>query len=586
MTTENIIRDYKRLLRYLRPYMGSFILAAIGMAVVSTTAGGAAFLIQPLMDDIFIKKDRNLLMLLPAAIVAIYLLRGIGRYYSSMIMQKIGQMTVRDIRNDLYSHMQQLSLSFHHRHTTGKLVSRIVNDVNVIQDTISIAVYDLFRESFTAVTLLAVLVYRDPKLSLFALITFPFAALLIGKLGRKLRAISRSTQERMADLTSLMHEAFSGVRVVKAFGMEQYEVARFKEHNEGFFRTMLKTIRINELSSPLLEFIGAFGVGAIIWYGGMQVIDGHNTVGGFFSFLTAMFMIFAPINKLSRVYNKIQQAMGAATRVFEILDTPVEIADAPDAKPIPPLAREVRFENVSFAYHNEPVLRRVDIAVPAGAILAIVGTSGAGKSTLVDLIPRFYDPVEGRILFDGADIRQATLASLRGQIGIVTQEVFLFNDTVRNNIAYGHSDIPQERIEAAANAAYAHDFIMEMPMGYDTVIGERGARLSGGQRQRLSIARALLKNPAILILDEATSALDTKSEVEVQKALNNLIQNRTTFVIAHRLSTIKNAHTIIVLDKGSVVEKGTHDELLKAGGAYKRVYEMQFTRHSGASAEE
>ncbi len=585
MTTENIIRDYKRLLSYLRPYMGSFILAAIGMAVVSTTAGGAAFLIQPLMDDIFIKKDRNLLMLLPAAIVVIYLLRGFGRYYSSMIMQKIGQMTVRDIRNDLYGHMQQLSLSFYHRHTTGKLVSRIVNDVNVIQDTISITVYDLFRETFTAITLLAVLIYRDPKLSLFALVTFPFAAMLIGKLGRKLRAISRNTQERMADLTSLMHEAFSGVRVVKAFGMERYEVARFKDHNEGYFHTMLKTIRINELSSPLLEFIGAFGVGAIIWYGGMQVIDGQNTVGGFFSFLTAMFMIFAPINKLSRVYNKIQQAMGAATRVFEILDTTTEIADAPDAKPIPPLAREVRFENISFAYQTEPVLRRVDLAVPAGAILAIVGTSGAGKSTLVDLIPRFYDPVEGRILFDGADIRYVTLASLRGQIGIVTQEVFLFNDTVRNNIAYGHADIPHERIEAAARAAYAHEFIMEMPMGYETIIGERGARLSGGQRQRISIARALLKNPAILILDEATSALDTKSEIEVQKALNNLMLNRTTFVIAHRLSTIKNAHTIIVLDKGSLVEKGTHQELLNAGGAYKRVYEMQFTRHDNASGE-
>ncbi len=584
MKPENTMRDYKRLLRYLRPYMGSFLLAAIGMAVISSTAGGAAFLIQPLMDDIFIKKDRNLLMLLPAAIVGIYLLRGIGRYYSSMLMQKIGQLTVRDIRNDLYGHMQQLSLSFYHRHTTGKLVSRIVNDVNVIQDTISIVVYDLFRESFTAIALLAVLVYRDPKLSLFVLITFPFAALLIGKLGKKLRAISRNTQERMADLTSLMHEAFSGVRVVKAFGMEPYEVARFKEHNEGFFRTMLKTIRINELSSPLLEFLGAFGVGAIIWYGGMQVIDGQSTVGNFFSFLTAMFMVFAPINKLSRVYNKIQQAMGAASRVFEILDTPSEIVDAPDAKPTPPVAREVRFENVSFAYQSEPVLRRVNIAIPAGTILAIVGTSGAGKSTLVDLIPRFYDPVEGRILFDGADIRHATLASLRAQIGIVTQEVFLFNDTVRNNIAYGHSDIPQERIEAAANAAYAHDFIMEMPKGYDTVIGERGARLSGGQRQRISIARALLKNPAILILDEATSALDTKSEIEVQKALNNLMQNRTTFVIAHRLSTIKNASAIIVLDKGNIVEQGTHDELLNAGGAYKRVYEMQFTRHGNTSA--
>ena len=572
--------EYKRLLKYLKPYSATFLFAAFCMLIVSSTSGGAAFIIQPLLDDIFIKKDRAMLALMPGAIIGIYIARGIGRYVASSLMQKIGQMTVRDIRNHLYEHIQTLSLSFYKKHTTGRLVSRIVNDIQLIQDSISIVVYDLFRESFTVVVLMGVLLYRDPELTVFAIITLPFAGFLIARLGKRLRSISKSSQEQMANLTSLMQESFSGYRVVQAFGMQKYEIDRFKKENESYFALMLRTIKINELASPLLECIGAFGIAAIVWYGGLQVIEGKSTVGSFFSFLTALFMIFAPVSKLSRVYNKIQQAMAAASRVFEMIDTLPEIADLPNAKPIERIREGVTLKGVSFKYDEEPVLKEINLEVKAGTILAMVGMSGAGKSTLVDLVSRFYDPVDGAVFFDGVDIREATLESVRSQLGIVTQEIFLFNDTIRNNIAYGKDETEMEKVIEAAKAAFAHDFIMQFPDGYDTIIGERGSRLSGGQRQRISIARALLKDPAILILDEATSALDTESEIEVQKALNNLIKNRTTFVIAHRLSTILHANRIIVLDKGEIVQEGTHEALIDVDGPYKKVFKLQIASHT------
>ncbi len=573
--------EYKRLLRYLKPYLGNFTFATLCMILVSITAGAAAYLIQPLLDDIFIKKDRDMLKIVPAALVAMYLFRGVARYVASSLMQKIGQQTVRDIRNHLYSHIQTLSLSFFHRHTTGKLVSRIANDIQLIQDSISIVVYDIFRESFTVVVLLSLLFYRDPKLTVIAITAIPFSAFLVARLGKALKNVTRESQERMADLTSLMHESFSGFRIVQAFGMQKYEISRFKKANEKYFGLILKTIRINEVSSPLMEFFAVIGVAAIIWYGGIQVVEGTYTVGSFFSFLTALFMLFSPISKLSRVYNKIQQSMGAAGRVFEILDTKPEIANAENAKPIGRLSNAVEIKNLNFSYGTEPVLKDISLTVKAGSIVAVVGMSGAGKSTLVDLIARFYDPTSGEILFDGVDIRDATLESVRGQIGIVTQDIFLFNDTLRNNIAYGQDSLPDERIVGAAKAAYADGFIMEMPDGYDSLIGERGVRLSGGQRQRISIARAIFKDPAILILDEATSALDTESELQVQKALQNLMRNRTTFVIAHRLSTILHADRIVVLDKGKIVQEGNHQELMKSGGVYKKVYDLQISANAG-----
>jgi subfamily B ATP-binding cassette protein MsbA len=565
------------LLHYVKPYRNSFFLAAFCMLIVSGTAGSVAYLIQPLLDEVFIKKDSEMLKLLSVALIGIYFMRGVARYVASCLMLKIGQQTVRDIRNHLYSHIQSLSLSFFHKHTTGRLVSRIVNDIQLIQDSISIVVYDLFRETFTVAVLLGLLLYRDAKLTVIAVIVMPFAGMLVVKLGKLLKNLSRRSQEKMADLTSLMSEAFSGFRIVQAFGMQNYEIERFKKKNQNYIDLMLKTIRIDALSSPLLEFFAVFGVAAIIWYGGMQVVEGEYSVGSFFSFLTALFLTFSPISKLSRVYNKIQQAMGAAGRVFEIIDTKSKITDAPDAVSIGRVRDGVEFQNVSFSYDTEPVLRNINLKVRAGTILAIVGMSGAGKSTLVDLLARFYDPAEGRILFDGQDIKHAALESVRGQIGIVTQEIFLFDDSIKNNIAYGREDTPMEEIIRAAGAANAHEFIMQMPEQYDTVISERGLRLSGGQRQRISIARAILKNPAILILDEATSALDTESELEVQKALENLMKNRTTFVIAHRLSTIKHADRIIVLDKGKIVQEGTHDTLMKTAGPYRKVYDLQFT---------
>ncbi|VAX17810.1 Efflux ABC transporter, permease/ATP-binding protein [hydrothermal vent metagenome] len=568
---------YKRLLAYLKPYRKRFIIASVCMVVVSATAGAAALIIQPILDDIFMNGNEDMLLLLPIGVIGIYCARGIGRYFASSIMQTIGQLAVRDIRNDLFSRLQRLSLNFYSSKETGQIISRVTNDVQLIQDAVSIVVYDLFRESLTMIVLLGVVFYRDFNLAIMAIIVLPFSGILIGRLGRSLRVISKESQEAMADINTMLVETFAGIRIVQAFGMEEYEIKRFKERNMRYFDTIRRTIKINELSSPLLEFIGAFGIAAIIWYGGRQVIDGHTTVGAFFSFLTALFMLYAPISKLSRSNNKIQQAMAAAKRIFDMMDTEVMIKDKAGAVDIPPLQKQVEFKNVNFHYENgSPILSNINLTAKKGEIIAFAGQSGAGKTTIVNLVPRFYDAVSGAILFDGVDIRDATIASLRKQIGIVTQEIFLFNDTISANIAYGDLNASREEIERAARAAFAHDFIMESPQGYDTIIGERGVKLSGGQRQRLSIARAIMKNPAILILDEATSALDTESEQAVQKALANLMKGRTTFVIAHRLSTILDANKIVVMEKGRIIETGSHDSLMAEDGNYRKLFELQF----------
>lgn len=568
---------FRRLLTYLTPYKSRFFIASICMLIVSGSAGAAAMIIQPILDDIFIKKDEDMLTLLPLAVVGIYMARGVGRYFASSIMQVIGQMAVRDIRNELISRLMALSPRFFSSNRTGQIMSRVTNDVQLIQEAVSIVVYDIIREALTMVILFGVVFYRDWQLALIALCVFPFSAALIDQLGRRLRKVAKESQERIADMTALLHEAISGVRVVQAFGMEGYEAKRFEKANEAYFDTLKRTIKINEISSPLLEFIGAIGIAFIIWYGGMQVIEGTTTVGAFFSFLTALFMLFTPISRLSRANNKIQQAMAASTRIFELMDTPNDITNVKNAKTLGTLSREITFDSVSFSYRSEDtVLNDITLTIKRGEIVAFVGASGAGKTTLTNLIPRFADVTGGAILFDGVDIRDATLSSLRGQIGIVTQEVFLFADTIRKNIAYGHEEEGIEKIEMAAKAAYAHEFISALPEGYDTMIGERGVKLSGGQRQRLSIARALMKNPTILILDEATSALDTEAEKMVQLALGNLMQGRTVFVVAHRLSTILNADKIVALDKGRIVETGTHHELLAKNGLYRKFFDLQF----------
>jgi len=568
---------YSRLLSYLKPYKTKFFLASACMILVSASSGAAAIIIQPILDEIFMKRDTDMLTILPAGVVLIYLVRGFGRYYASSLMQVIGQQAVRDIRDRLFGHLQALSLRFYSSKQTGQLMSRITNDVQVIQDSVSIVVYDFLRESLTMIVLLGVVFYRDFELALVATLVIPLSGVFIGKLGRRLRVVSKESQERMAELNSMLLENFTGIRVVQAFGMQEYEINKFKKGNQAYFETVKRMIKINELSSPLLEFIGAIGIAAIIWYGGGQVIEGNTTIGAFFSFLTALFMLYAPISKLSRVYNKVQQALAAAQRIFDLIDTPSLINDKTGAVALKPLERGIDIIGVTFEYDpGKPVLHDIDLHVDKGEALAFVGASGAGKTTLINLIPRFFEVASGAILFDGHDIRDVTVKSLRGQIGIVTQEIFLFHDTIRNNIAYGHTEADIEEVERAAKAAYAHEFIMQMPDGYDTLIGERGIKLSGGQRQRVSIARAIMKDPPVLILDEATSALDTESELMVQKAMSNLISGRTTFVIAHRLSTILNADKIVVLDKGKVIETGAHEELMSQNGYYRRLFELQY----------
>lgn len=572
---------YKRLLAYLKPYQRKFFLAAFFMVFVSISQGAAAYIIQPILDEVFKNKDEQMLALLPLGVITIYFVRGIARYFASLLMQVIGQFAVRDIRDELFTKLQRLSVKFYSQKHTGQLMSRITNDVQLIQDAVSIVVYDLLRESLTVIVLLALVFYWDWKLAMVAILVIPFSGLLIGKLGRALRIISKETQERMAELSSMLLETFTGIRVVQAFGMEEYEIERFKKRNADYFDTIRRSIKINELSSPLLEFIGALGIAAIIWYGGERVISGAITMGAFFSFLTALLMMFSPITKLARANNKIQQAMAAAQRIFDLMDSEVSIKDKENAVDIMPLKQTIEFRKVGFSYDGgKPVLKDINLFVEKGKIIAFAGTSGAGKTSLVNLIPRFYDVTEGAILFDGVDLRDVTIKSLRNQIGIVTQEIFLFADTIRNNIAYGDSNANMKEIEQAAKAAYAHEFISELPKGYDTRIGERGIRLSGGQRQRLSIARAIMKDPAVLILDEATSALDTESENMVKKAIENLMARRTTFVIAHRLSTILNADMIVVLHKGNILETGTHEQLLEHNGYYRRLFEMQFANGS------
>jgi len=533
------------------------------------------------MDDIFLKKDTRMLMLIPVAVVLIYLIKGACHYAQSVIMNFIGQRVIADLRYRLYEKIQEQSLAFFTQNPTGVLISRITNDVNFMKEAVSEAVTNLFKDSFTIFCLIFVIFYRDWKLAIIAMVVFPLTIYPIATFGRKMRKVATRTQVTMGTLTSLLQETISGTRIVKAFGMEKHENERFAGENELLFRLTMKSVAISAISSPFMEFLGGIGIAVIVFYGGYQVIQGHSTPGTFFSFLTALIMLYEPIKRLTNVNNKIQQGISAAIRVFGIIDTTPDILDAPDAVELPRITQGIALEDVSFRYEETPVLKNIALRITAGEVLAFVGMSGGGKTTLVNLIPRFYDVTSGRILIDGRDIRTATIASLRKQIGMVTQQTILFNDTVRNNIAYGSFEKPEAEIIRAARAANAHDFITRLPQGYDTRIGEQGTKLSGGERQRISIARAILKDAPILILDEATSSLDTEAEIEVQGALENLMQGRTTLVIAHRLSTVRNADRIVVLVDGRIIEEGTHDELLARQGEYAKLYAMQFKEENG-----
>ncbi len=577
---------YRRLLGYLRPYWWPhFAVAIVCMLLFSATNGVMPFLIRHIFDDVFTSKNMLALQVLPFVIVGTFVLRGVVGFGSTYLTEYVGQRIVADLRSALNDHIQHLSLSFFNRTPTGTIVSRVTNDVAMVRAALTDGVSAVLKDASSLIILVAVAFYQDWFLSLIAFVAFPASVLPIVRLSKRLRSFSKKGQVSMGNLTMLLQETIQGNRVVKAFGMEGYEKQRFGEENERLFRLFMKGTAIRAFTNPMMEILAAFGIAGVVWYGGYSVIAGGRTQGSFLAFLTALFLLYDPFKGLAKTNTVIQQAMGAADRVMELLDTATDVTDRPGARRLDGIRHGICFEDVSFRYDHEWVLRHIELEIRRGEVVALVGMSGGGKSTLADLLPRFYDVPEGRVTIDGVDVRNYSLASLRAQLAIVTQHTFLFNDTVRSNIAYGDITKDMAAIVAAAKAAHAHDFIRELPHQYDTVIGELGVKLSGGQRQRLAIARALLKDAPILVLDEATSALDNESERLVQSALETLMQNRTTLVIAHRLSTIRRADRIIVVVRGRIVEQGTHDELLALNAEYRKLYDLQFQDVEAVEAE-
>ena len=532
---------FKRLLTYLNPYLKKFVLAGLCMIGVGVLTAAIAYLIKPILDHIFFNKDAAKLFLIPVGVGSVYVLKGLcdfGQYY---LMAYVGQSVIRDLRNEMFDKLERMSVGFFVRHATGGLLSRMNNDVALVQGAMTNAVTGILRDAVMIVSLICVVFYQDYRLALISIVVFPLAVYPLLLFGRKMRRYSRRMLVSLEDITDRMNETITGIRIVKAFAMEDYERERFRDVNETLFHAFMRRFKVRALSNPVMETLGGLGGCAIVTYGGYQVIIGESTPGTFFSFMAALFMLYEPIKRLNEVNMTIQEGVAAGERIFALLDTSEDVADLPDAGELEGVNEEIVFDQVSFAYDEEPVLKDVSLRIAAGEAIAIVGESGVGKSTLLDLLPRFYDVTGGRILIDGKDLRDLTQRSLRGNIGIVTQQTILFDDTIRNNIAYGRPDLPLDEVQASARAAHAHDFIMNLPNGYDTFIGENGIKLSGGERQRIAIARALLKDPPVLILDEATSNLDSDSEKAVQSALEVLMRGRTTLVVAHRLSTVRNA---------------------------------------------
>ncbi|MFZ0961534.1 MAG: ABC transporter transmembrane domain-containing protein [Terriglobia bacterium] len=594
----------QRLLGFIRPYSFRLVLAVCLMVVVGLCEGITALLIKPIFDvvltpnastsgivlfqishfhrtlyleDILPRFIHNVWTVVAITIIGVALVKGISEFLATYFINYIGHSVVRDLRNLLYSKLIVQSISFFHRNPTGRLMSAITSDIERIQFAVSQTAADMLKQSFTLVFLLGALFYYDWRLALISMVLIPLVVFPSAKLGRYIRASSRSSQDKMGELNNVLQETFSGIRIVKAFAMESFEIEKFKSTTRRLLRVSLRWVRAQAVSSPLMEVLGAITIAGLLYYERRLILHHAQTPGGFVGFLYVLLKSYEPVKRLTGVSNSYQQALGASEQVFHYLDSEAEMVDKPGAVTLPPFDREIAFEQVEFDYEDGvPLLRDINLRISQGEVVALVGSSGAGKTTLASLIPRFFEVTQGRITIDGYDVRDVKLQSLRSQIGIVTQETILFNDTVYNNICYG-SRLPTEtQVREAARVALAEDFILEMPQGYETMIGERGQRLSGGQRQRIAIARALLKNPPILILDEATSELDTESELLVQRALANLMAGRTVVVIAHRLSTVRRAERIVVIDRGAICEVGTHEDLVSRGGIYQRLHDLQF----------
>ncbi len=567
----------RRCLQYFKPYTFRIVIAFLSMLVVAGCTAFIAFLVKPVLDDIFINKDKQALLYMPFLVVFVFSLKGVAQLAQNYLMKYSGFKVLEQLRNELYSKLVRLPIKFYDNNHVGVLMSRIINDVNLIQTSLPQLIM-IFRQVLTMIALLFVVFYRDSSLAIWALVILPLALYPIVFLGNKLRKVGRKNLSKIADISTLLQEIFSGVRIVKAFATENGEIKRFQKQNDKLVRIALKGAFYQAFSTPVMEFIGAVGMGFVIWYGGKQVIQGHSTPGTFFSFMTALMMLYDPFKRISKANLTIQKALAGAERVFNLLDAQDITVEEGGQETFTPPFKSLEFAGVTFSYapSSNPALQNINLQIKARERIAIVGPSGAGKTTLINLIPRFYDPQSGSILLNGIDLRDYTLWSLRRSIGIVSQEPMLFNTTIRGNICYGWDQVDQATLEHICKTAYAHEFIKDLSHGYDTVIGERGTKLSGGQKQRLTIARALLKNPPLLILDEATSALDTESERIVQRALDNLMRDRTSIVIAHRLSTILSADRIVVMQDGHITDIGTHSYLYEDCPLYQKLYKMQF----------
>lgn len=601
------MEQYKRLIKFVLPHIWVLVLAGLCMVASSAFSGISMGMIIPLVDNIIAGKKivlpkgvyipgflksivdyinamapMDLLNKMILVVMFLWLLKTFFEFCQSYFMNDVAQRVIRDVKDKIYKKLLTFSLDYYSRNATGKLMSRITYDSAVIRDAISTGLTDMILQPIQLVIYFAMVVgikvyFSIPWSLLFAgVVLFPLVVYPVAKIGKRLKSISRQSQDKMADITTTLHETISGIRVVKAFSMEDYECKKFEDQNQSFYRLAMKSIKRMTVISPITEFVGMACIAIILWLAAKNIVNGTLSAGAFITFLASVLSMMRPIKRLTNVYSINQQALAAADRIFDVLDTRPSVTEKPKAIVIPKVSRTVAFKSVSFGYDQKEILKNISLEVSVGEIVAFVGPSGAGKTTLLNLIPRFYDPKSGSITVDGVDIKDATLKSLRGQIGIVTQETILFNDTVANNIAYGSKDMKMEDVIKAAKIANAHAFISAMPQGYDTIVGEKGFRLSGGEKQRLAIARAVYKDPPILILDEATSQLDTQSEILVQEAIDRMMKGRTVFVIAHRLSTIKHANRIYVIDNGGIAELGSHEQLIQKSGLYKRLYDMQF----------